>query len=74
MKKNERINLFFNESVFVQMISYTNSASIRFDLIRETETEPNEFRTNVDLPPATVSKSDQVLRFKGGKGGSLVNL
>ena len=53
---------------------YTDSASIRFDAKRETETEPNRFRANVDLPAATVSKSDQVLLFKGGKGGSLVNL
>ena len=53
---------------------YTNSASIRFDEKRERKTEPNEFSANVDLHPATVSKSDQVPLFKGGKGGSLVNL
>ena len=56
------------------IIPYTNSVSIRFDLKRKTETEPNEFRTNVDLPPATVSKSDQILRKKGGVGGLLVAL
>ena len=46
---------------------YTDSASIRFDARRETKTEPNRFRANVDLPAATFSKSDKVLLFKGGK-------
>ena len=55
-------------------MSYTNSASIRFDETREMKTEPNEFSADVDLLPATVSKSEQVPLFKGEKGGSLVNL
>ena len=59
---------------FALKISYANSASIRFDEKRETKTELNEFSANVDLPPATVSKSGEVPLFKGVKGGSLVNL
>ena len=47
---------------------YTNSTSIRFDAKRETETEPNKFRENVDLPPATVSKFDAELYFRGERG------
>ena len=41
---------------------------------RETETEPNRFCANVNLPTATVSKFDPELLFQGEKGGLLVNL
>ena len=47
----------------------TNSGSIRFDARRETKTETNEFSANVDLLPATVSESDQVLLFTKEKKG-----
>ena len=62
-KKNERITLFSNEGCCRTNMSYMNSTSIRFEEKRETETEPNRFRANVDLPPATVSKFKQVLHF-----------
>ena len=38
------------------------------------DAEPNRFRANIGLPAATIANFDQVLRWKGDKGGLLIIL